>query len=319
MNKIAVLTSGGDAPGMNAAIRSVVRRGIFRQVEVVGVRYGYQGLIAGDFHPLDLGSVGDIIHKGGTSLCTARCEEFRTECGREMGLQRLREQNIEGLIVIGGDGSFRGAQKLDQVGFPTIGIPATIDNDIAGTDFSLGFDTAVNTVIEAIDKVRDTATSLERIFVIEVMGRTKGDIALWAGLAAGAESILIPEVQPDMDDIIIRLIQGKQRGKKYSIIVVAEGIASAYQVAKDINLRTGFETRVTVLGHIQRGGCPSAIDRMLGSQMGARSVDLLFDGQSGVMVGIQNNQIVDVPFEKALSQSHQLPLSLYYLAQSLAI
>src|SRR5665648_170347 len=319
MNKIAVLTSGGDAPGMNAAIRSVVRRGIFRQVEVVGVRYGYQGLIAGDFHPLDLGSVGDIIHKGGTSLCTARCEEFRTECGREMGLQRLREQNIEGLIVIGGDGSFRGAQKLDQVGFPTIGIPATIDNDIAGTDFSLGFDTAVNTVIEAIDKVRDTATSLERIFVIEVMGRTKGDIALWAGLAAGAESILIPEVQPDMDDIIIRLIQGKQRGKKYSIIVVAEGIASAYQVAKDINLRTGFETRVTVLGHIQRGGCPSAIDRMLGSQMGARSVDLLFDGQSGVMVGIQNNQIVDVPFEKALSQSHQLPLSLYYLAPSLAI
>lgn len=319
MKKIAVLTSGGDAPGMNAAIRAIVRRGIFDGVQVVGIRYGYQGLMQGDYIPLEVGSVGDIIHKGGTSLCTARCLEFKTEEGQRQGLKRLRDNEIDGLIVIGGDGSFRGAQKLSQFGFPTIGIPATIDNDITGTDLTLGFDTAVNTVIDAIDRVRDTATSLERIFVIEVMGRRKGNITLWAGLSAGAESILIPEVEPDIDDIVKRLIQGQQRGKKHSIIVVAEGVSNACDVAKIIREKTGFETRVTVLGHIQRGGAPSAVDRLFGCQMGAKAVDLLLDGKSGVMVGIQNNCMVDIPFEVALRENHELPLSLYQLAQSLAI
>ena len=319
MKKIAVLTSGGDAPGMNAAIRAVVRRCIYNQVSVVGIRYGYQGLLEGDYLPLEVGSVGDIIHKGGTSLFTSRCPEFKTEQGQIQGMRRLQEEGIDGLVVIGGDGSFRGAQKLAQLGFPTVGIPATIDNDISGTDFTIGFDTAVNTVIEAIDKVRDTATSLERIFVIEVMGRSKGDIALWAGLSAGAESILVPEVKPDMDAIVKRLIQGKQRGKKHSIIVVAEGVASADQVAKEINEKSGYETRVTVLGHIQRGGSPTAADRLLGSQLGARAVDQLLAGKSGVMVGVKNKCLVDVPFEIAISENHELSLSLYELAQSLAI
>lgn len=319
MNKLAVLTSGGDAPGMNAAIRAVVRRGIFKKIQVVGIRYGYQGLIAGDFLPMEAGSVGDIIHKGGTSLCTARCLEFKTEEGQKKGFNQLKANGIEGLIVIGGDGSFQGAQKLSRMGIPTIGIPATIDNDIAGTDFTLGFDTAVNTVIEAIDKVRDTATSLERIFVIEVMGRSKGDIALWAGLSAGAESILIPEVKPDMDEIVKRLIQGQQRGKKHNIIVVAEGVANASDVAKAISEKTGFDTRVTVLGHIQRGGAPSAADRFLGSQMGAKAVDLLLEGKSGVMVGIQNNRIVDVSFEDACNGKQGISRSLYELACSLSV
>ncbi|MHB8073241.1 6-phosphofructokinase [Desulfosporosinus fructosivorans] len=319
MKKIAVLTSGGDAPGMNAAIRAVVRRCIYNQVSVVGIRYGYQGLLEGDYLPLEVGSVGDIIHKGGTSLFTSRCPEFKTEQGQIQGMKRLQEEGIDGLVVIGGDGSFRGAQKLSQLGFPTVGIPATIDNDISGTDFTIGFDTAVNTVIEAIDKVRDTATSFERIFVIEVMGRSKGDIALWAGLSAGAESILIPEVKPDMDAIVKRLIQGKQRGKKHSIIVVAEGVSSADQVAKEINEKSGYETRVTVLGYIQRGGSPTAADRLLGSQLGARAVDQLLAGNSGVMVGVKNNCLVDVPFEIATNENHELSLSLYELAQSLAI
>ena len=319
MKKIAVLTSGGDAPGMNAAIRAVVRRCIYNQISVVGIRYGYQGLLEGDYLPLEVGSVGDIIHKGGTSLFTSRCPEFKTEQGQIQGMKRLKEEGIDGLVVIGGDGSFRGAQKLSQLGFPTVGIPATIDNDISGTDFTIGFDTAVNTVIEAIDKVRDTATSFERIFVIEVMGRSKGDIALWAGLSAGAESILIPEVKPDMDAIVKRLIQGKQRGKKHSIIVVAEGVSSADQVAKVINEKSGYETRVTVLGYIQRGGSPTAVDRLLGSQLGARAVDQLLAGKSGIMVGIKNNCLVDVPLEIATSENHELSLSLYELAQSLAI
>ncbi|KJR46183.1 6-phosphofructokinase [Desulfosporosinus sp. I2] len=319
MKKIAVLTSGGDAPGMNAAIRAVVRQSIFNQVSVVGIRYGYQGLLEGDYLPLEVGSVGDIIHKGGTSLFTSRCPEFKTEQGQIHGMRRLQKNGIDGLVVIGGDGSFRGAQKLSRLGFPTVGIPATIDNDIVGTDFTIGFDTAVNTVIEAIDKVRDTATSLERIFVIEVMGRSKGDIALWAGLSAGAESILVPGVKPDMDAIVKRLIQGKQRHKKHSIIVVAEGVSSADQVAKAITEKSGLETRVTVLGHIQRGGSPSAADRLLGSRLGARAVDQLLAGKSGVMVGVKNNCLVDVPFEIAISENHELSISLYELAQSLAI
>jgi len=319
LKKIAVLTSGGDAPGMNAAIRAVVRRGIYKGLEVLGVRFGYQGLIQGDYISLEVGSVGDIIHRGGTVLYSARCEAFKTEGGRKMAIRNLKEKEVDGLIVIGGDGSFRGALQLTKMGYPTVGVPATIDNDIAGTDFSLGFDTAVNTVIEAIDRIRDTATSLERTYVIEVMGRDKGNIALWSGLAGGAESILIPEAQIDMDDIIERLVQGQKRGKKHSIIIVAEGVAKGSNIGDVIRQRTGFETRVTVLGHIQRGGSPTAFDRLLGSQMGAMAVDLLTAGKAGVMVGMQNNQLVAVPFEYALSQSPQLPLTLYELAHSLSI
>jgi 6-phosphofructokinase 1 len=266
-----------------------------------------------------LGSVGDIIQKGGTILRTARCEAFKTEDGQRMGLSCLRENGIDGLVVIGGDGSFNGALKLTKLGFPTIGIPGTIDNDIACTDTTLGFDTAVNTVIDAIDKIRDTAASHERTYVIEVMGRHAGDIALWSGLAGGAESVLIPETPVDMDDIVFRLLQGQKRGKKHSIIIVAEGVSTGHTIGEIIKERTGFETRVTVLGHIQRGGSPSAADRLLGSQMGAKAVDLLMEGTAGVMVGIQNNQVVAVPFEEALSQPHRLSLSLYELARSLSI
>lgn len=319
MKKIAVLTSGGDAPGMNAAIRAVVRRGIFKNLAVAGIRHGYQGLMDGDYVPLGLGSVGDIIHRGGTILYTARCEAFKTEEGQKQGLSRLRENGIEGLIVIGGDGSFRGALQLTKLGFPTIGIPGTIDNDLACTDYTLGFDTAVNTVIDAVDKIRDTATSHERTFVVEVMGRNSGDIALWSGLTGGAESIVIPEAEFDLDDIIKRLLQGQQRGKRHSIIVVAEGVFNGNEIGRMIQERTGFDTRVTVLGHIQRGGSPSAFDRLLGSQMGAKAVDLLEEGKAGVMVGIQNNRMAAVPFAEALSQKHQLPMDIYELARTLSI
>lgn len=319
MKKIAVLTSGGDAPGMNAAIRAVVRRGIFFNKEVVGIKHGYQGLMEGNFIPLEVGSVGGILQRGGTILQTARSEAFKTEAGQCQALLSLRDKGIEGLVVIGGDGSFRGALKLTQLGFPTVGVPGTIDNDIACTDATIGFDTAVNTVIEAIDKIRDTASSHERTYVIEVMGRHAGDIALWSGLAGGAETILVPEIGFDIEEFIPRLLQGKKRGKQHSIIVVAEGVSSANKIGEIIKERTNLEVRVTVLGHLQRGGAPSAADRVLGSQMGAKAVDLLLEGKAGVMVALQNNQMAAVPFETALQQQHQIPISLYKLAYSLSI
>ncbi len=254
MKKIGVLTSGGDSPGMNAAIRSVVRKAIYHDLEVYGIYNGYQGLIDGNIKQLDLGSVGDIIQRGGTVLHTARCEEFKTDEGQNKGIEQLKHFGIEGLVVIGGDGSFRGAEKLTQKGYPCIGVPGTIDNDIPGTDFTIGFDTALNTVIEAIDKVRDTATSHERTYVVEVMGRHAGDIALWAGLADGAESILIPEQPTDFNDVIERLKRGQERGKKHSIIIVAEGVGSGFEFGKRIEEATNMDTRVTILGHVQRGG-----------------------------------------------------------------
>lgn len=319
MRKIAVLTSGGDAPGMNPAIRAVVRRGIYQGLSVFGVEHGYDGLMNGNFIPMDLGSVGDIIHRGGTILRSARSEEFKTPEGQQKALKKMREAEIDGLIVIGGDGSFRGAGKLTELGFPTIGIPGTIDNDIAGTDYTIGFDTAVNTVVEAIDKIRDTASSHERTYIIEVMGRDAGDIALWAGLCVGAESIIIPEAETDMDDVITRLEHGNRRGKKHSIIVVAEGVCSGSEIAKIIQERTGLETRVTVLGHLQRGGSPSAYDRMMASQMGAKAVDLLIEGLKGVMVGLKGGQLVHAPFLEAAKDKHTLDMSKYHLARSLSI
>ncbi|WP_146810922.1 MULTISPECIES: 6-phosphofructokinase [Aneurinibacillus] len=319
MQKIAVLTSGGDAPGMNAAVRAVVRRGISHGMEVYGVYHGYEGLMLGQIEPMNAGSVGDIIQRGGTILYSSRSEEFKTEAGQQKGIDNLRERGIEGLVVIGGDGSFRGAQKLSDKGFATIGIPGTIDNDISGTEVTLGFDTAVNTVIEAIDKIRDTATSHERIFVIEVMGRHCGDIALWAGLSGGAESILLPEVDFEITDVISRLLEGNKRGKKHSIIIVAEGVCPASEIAQKIKEEAGLDTRVTVLGHVQRGGSPSAFDRMLGSRLGAKAVDLLRDGQSGKMVGIQRNRITAVDFADVFGSKHDIDLDMYELSKTLSI
>lgn len=319
MQKIAVLTSGGDAPGMNAAVRAAVRRAAYHGIQMYGVYHGYEGLMYGDIQEMTLGSVGDIIHRGGTILYSARSEEFKTEVGQRKAVDQLNRRGIEGLIVIGGDGSFRGAQKMSEKGVRTIGIPGTIDNDIPCTDFTIGFDTALNTVVEAIDKIRDTATSHERTYIIEVMGRDAGDIALWAGLAAGAESILIPEAENDIEDIVERLESGHRRGKKHTIIIVAEGVGSANYYADEIKRLTGLETRVTVLGHIQRGGSPTAFDRMLASRMGAAAVDLLIEGKRDRMVGIRNNVIVDVDFQEALSQKHQLDLSIYQLARTLSI
>lgn len=268
---------------------------------------------------LELGSVGDIIHRGGTKLYTARCPEFKDPEVRLKGIEQLKKHGIEGLVVIGGDGSYQGAKKLTEQGFPCVGVPGTIDNDIPGTDFTIGFDTALNTVIDAIDKIRDTATSHERTYVIEVMGRHAGDIALWAGLADGAETILIPEEEYDMEDVIARLKRGSERGKKHSIIVVAEGVGSAIDIGKHIEEATNFDTRVTVLGHVQRGGSPSAQDRVLASRLGARAVELLIAGKGGRCVGIQDNKLVDHDIIEALAQKHTIDKDMYQLSKELSI
>lgn len=319
MKRIGVLTSGGDAPGMNAAIRAVVRKAIYHNVEVYGIIAGFTGLINGHFRKLEIGSVGDIIHRGGTMLLSARCEEFKTKEGQLKGLQQLKNAGIEGLVVIGGDGSYRGAKALTELGFPCIGVPGTIDNDIGGTQFTIGFDTALNTVIDAIDKIRDTATSHERTFIIEVMGRDAGDIALWSGLAGGAETIIIPENHYDIRDICARLKKGEERGKKYSIIVVAEGVSSGVELGKEIKQLTNLDTRVSVLGHIQRGGSPTAFDRVLASRLGARAVELILQGKSGRAVGMQNNQVKDHAFDEILNEKHMIDLNLLTLLKELSI
>lgn len=319
MKKIGVLTSGGDSPGMNAAIRAVVRKAIYHGMEVYGIYYGYSGLINGNIKKLEIGSVGDIIHRGGTILYTARCPEFITEEGQKKAIEQLKKFGIEGLVVIGGDGSFRGALKLTEYGFPTIGVPGTIDNDIPGTDYTIGFDTALNTIIEAIDKIRDTATSHERTYVIEVMGRNAGDLALWAGLADGAESIIVPEEDYDMDQIIARLKRGHDRGKRHSIIIVAEGAGKGFKFAEQIQKATNFETRVTVLGHTQRGGSPTAFDRVLASRLGAKAVELLMEGKAGRTVGIQRNELVDHDIREILNQKHTIDHEMYRLSQQLSI
>ncbi|WP_078545131.1 6-phosphofructokinase [Litchfieldia alkalitelluris] len=319
MKRIGVLTSGGDSPGMNAAVRAVVRKAIYHNIEVYGIYQGYAGLMSGQIKKLELGSVGDIIHRGGTMLYTARSEEFKTLEGQKKGIEQLNKFGIEGLVVIGGDGSYRGAEKLTQHGFPCVGVPGTIDNDIPGTDFTIGFDTALNTVIDSIDKIRDTATSHERTYVIEVMGRHAGDIALWSGLAGGAETILIPEENYDMEDIIQRLQRGHDRGKKHSIIIVAEGVGSGVEFGKKIEEATKLETRVSVLGHIQRGGSPTAFDRVLASRLGARAVELLLEGKGGRAIGIQKNELVDHDIIEVLKQPHTIDNSMYQLSKELSI
>ncbi|MEW5783845.1 MAG: 6-phosphofructokinase [Bacillota bacterium] len=320
MRKIAVLTSGGDAPGMNAAVRAVVRKGIFLGLKVCGIERGFAGLINGSpFRPMDLGSVAGIIHRGGTVLHTARAPEFKEKAVQEKAATRLRQEEISGLVVIGGDGSFRGAQALETLGIKTAGIPGTIDNDIPGTENTIGFDTAVNTVLDALNRLRDTATSHERIFVVEVMGRNNGNIALAAGLAGGAESILVPEIPFDLDDVCRRLVKGMQRKKTHSIILVAEGAASAFTVGREIEQKTGMETRVTVLGHIQRGGSPTAADRLLASRMGAAAVDLLWEGRGGLITGIKGGEIYPVPMMDAFMHGRTFPVDLYELALVLAM
>lgn len=319
VKRIAVLTSGGDAPGMNAAVRAVVRKAIYHGLEVYGVYQGYSGLMNGNIHPLELGSVGDIIHRGGTFLHSARCEEFKTEEGQLKGIEQLKKHQIEGLVVIGGDGSYQGAVKLTEKGFPCIGLPGTIDNDIPGTDFTIGFDTALNTVVRAIDQIRDTATSHDRTFIIEVMGRHAGDIALWAGVAGGAESVLIPEKEDTVEDVWNRLQKGIERGKKHSIIVLAEGVGKADDLAKELKEKFDLETRVSVLGHIQRGGSPTGFDRVLASRLGARAVELLLEGKGGRCVGIVNGQIVDHDIIEILKEKSEPAMDLYTLSKQLSI
>lgn len=319
MKKIGVLTSGGDSPGMNPAIRAVVRKAIFHNVEVYGIYGGYLGLVNGNIKKLELGSVGDIIHRGGTMLQSARLPEFANKEVQKKGIDQLIAHGIEGLVVIGGDGSYRGARALTEQGYPCVGVPGTIDNDIPGTELTIGFDTALNTVIDAIDKIRDTATSHERTFVIEVMGRDAGDIALWAGLAGGAETILIPEENYDMKEVAERLRSGHERGKKHSIIVVAEGVCSGYEFARQLKETSEVDTRVSVLGHIQRGGSPTVADRVLASRLGARAVELLIEGKGGRAVGIENNKLVDYDIIEALERKHKLDLDLYQLSKELSI
>ncbi len=314
-----MLTSGGDSPGMNAAVRAVVRKAIFHDMEVYGVYNGYSGLINGNIKKLELGSVGDIIHRGGTMLYSARCEEFKTKEGQQKGIEQLKKFGIEGLVVVGGDGSYRGAKALTEQGFPCIGVPGTIDNDIPGTDYTIGFDTALNTVIDAVDKIRDTATSHDRAFIIEVMGRDAGDIALWAGLAGGAETIIIPEVGYDMDEIAARLRSGHERGKKHSIIIVAEGVCSGNEFSKKIKDATDLDTRVSVLGHIQRGGSPTAADRVLASRLGAFAVELLLQGKGGRAVGIEKNELVDHDIIEILTRKHTVNQSMFNLSKELSI
>lgn len=319
MKTIGVLTSGGDAPGMNAAVRAVVRTAIYNGLKVMGVKQGYNGLINGNIEEMNLSSVADIIHRGGTILRTARCEEFKTEEGRKKALTVLKVFGIEGLVVIGGDGSFQGAKKLSELGIPTIGIPGTIDNDLGYTDYTIGFDTAVNTVLDAISKIRDTSTSHGRAVIVEVMGRHCGDIALYAGLAGGAESVIVPEEGFNIDDVCKRLIQGRNRGKLHSIILLAEGVGKAYELGQEIQEKTGIETRVTVLGHIQRGGSPTAFDRILASKMGAKAVELLLEGKSGRVIGVKGNELFDMDIDEALALEKNFDKGMYNLTKILSI
>ena len=319
MKTIGVLTSGGDAPGMNAAIRAVVRTAIYNKMRVLGIKRGFNGLIRGEIEEMDVASVGEIIHRGGTILHTARCEEFKTEEGLKKAYNIIKIFGIDGIIVIGGDGSFRGARDLSKFGVPVVGIPGTIDNDIACTDFTIGFDTAVNTVLDALNKIRDTVTSHERVNIIEVMGRNAGDIALYAGLSGGADDIIVPEIPFNVDNICRILIEGKNRGKVSYILIVAEGTKNSFQLAKEIEEKTGLEVRVTVLGHIQRGGSPTAADRILASRMGAHAVKLLLSGKSNRVVAIRGSQIVDYDMDEALSMKKDFDHEMYELAKILSI
>lgn len=301
MRRIGVLTSGGDSPGMNACIRAVVRGALAAGLDVYGIKRGYEGLIDGDITQLDVSSVADIIHRGGTVLRTARSDRFMTDDGFARAVSMLNTFGIDGLVVIGGDGSLTGALKLSKAGIPVVGLPGTIDNDLGYTDFTIGFDTAVNTALSAIGNIRDTSSSHGRTTIIEVMGRNCGDIALYCGLAGGAETILIPEEEVDVNDICKKLILGMNRGKLHSIIIRAEGVGiSSEDLANEIKTKTGLDTKVVVLGYIQRGGSPTATDRLLASRMGIHAIELLKEDIGGKAVGIRGDEIFSMDLEEAL-------------------
>lgn len=300
MKTIAILTSGGDAPGMNAVIRSVVRTAIYNDLKVLAIKEGYNGLIKGDIETMTLSSVADIIHRGGTILRTARSDEFMTEEGINQALEVLKKFKIDAIVALGGDGTLRGARELARRGVKVIGVPCTIDNDLGYTDYTIGFLTAVETAVSAISKLRDTSESHGRAIVLQVMGRNCGDIALYSGIAGGAESIVIPEVKLDTDAIIKKIQNGRKRGKKHHIIVAAEGALDAYELARIIEEKGAIETRVTVLGYVQRGGVPTVQDRVLASDFGYEAVNLLLSGKSGLALGYRSGKIIELDIDEAL-------------------
>lgn len=317
---IGVLTSGGDAPGMNAAIRAVVRVGAYHGLKVMGIRRGYNGLINGEMFEMNARSVSETLQRGGTILQTARCLEFKEEEYIKKAVDIAKVFSLDGLIVIGGDGSFRGARDLCQFGLPTIALPGTIDNDIDCSEYTVGFDTCLNTVVDAVDKIRDTATSHERCSIIEVMGRNAGYIAIQAGIACGAEVVLIPEKKFDFDEDVLRpILEGKTRGKQHSIIIVAEGVGGVIEMAKEIEEKTGIESRATILGHVQRGGRPTVRDRVVASQFGSRAVELLLEGKSNRIVCEQKGKVTDVDIEEGLSMKKDVPEDMIELSRKLSV
>ena len=318
IKKIAVLTSGGDAPGMNAAVRAVVRTAISKGMEVYGVRRGYVGLLTGDIFQMDERSVTDIIHRGGTILYTARCREFRTDEGVSKAKAKCDELGIEGLVVIGGDGSFRGAADLSAKGMLCIGIPGTIDNDIACTDYTIGFDTAMNTAMELVDKLRDTSQSHDRISVVEVMGRGAGHIAVNTGIACGATDIITQEVPYDLNTIANTMLEKKAKGKENFVVIVAEGIGHSQEIAKELELRTGIEARATILGHVQRGGNPTLRDRVEATKMGNYAVELLEQGVGNRVVALKDNKLVDYDIQEALAMKKPYDEKLHRMAETIA-
>ncbi len=325
IKKIGVLTSGGDAPGMNSAVRAVVRCGLSNGFEMIGVKRGYHGLLRGEFVEMESGSVSNFNQRGGTVLQTARSKHFPTPEGIATAVANAKEAGIDAMIVIGGDGSFRGAQKLTENGLPTIGIPATIDNDISCTDYTLGFDTAMNTAMDCIDKIKDTAASHERCSIAEVMGRGAGYIALEVGIATGAEVIIIPEKDKDtsktelIDRIVNKITDGERIGRKHHIVVIAEGVGGSNEIAKAVEERTGIETRATILGHIQRGGSPSVRDRYIAAQMGNKAIELLKQGKSNRVVILKGNHIGDLDINEGLSMKKLISEDIYNLADMLSM
>lgn len=320
MKSIAVLTSGGDAPGMNPAVRAVVRTACHRGIKVYGVDRGYTGLINGDIHEMNLRSVSDIITRGGTILYSARCPEFKTEEGLQKAVATCKKFGIDGMVIIGGDGSFRGARDLSLRGIPCIGLPGTIDNDISCTDYTIGYDTCLNTIVQMVDRIRDTSESHDRCTVVEVMGRGAGYLALEAGIAVGATSIIVPEVEYDIErDVIARIREFQKTGKKHFIVIVAEGVGGTAEIAKKIEAETGVESRATILGHVQRGGSPTARDRIMASQMGSRAVDLLTQGIGNRVIGIRDNKIVDFDIFEALKMTKTIDMKDYELAHEISI
>lgn len=315
---IGILTSGGDAPGMNAAARAVVRAALKKGMRVIGIQRGYNGLIHGEMVEMNMRSVSDIIHRGGTMLYTARCVEFREWEGVLKAKKTCEETGIDGIVVIGGDGSFRGAADLSKAGVPCVGLPGTIDNDIACTEYTIGYDTAMNTAMEMVDKIRDTSQSHDRCSVVEVMGRRAGYIALNTGIACGATCILVPELEMKMEDVIAKIKEAQSLGKQNFIVLVAEGVGGSNEIAKQIEEATGIESRATVLGHVQRGGNPTVRDRVEASLMGYYAVELLEKGIGNRVVGLQKGEVVDFDIQEALSMKKEFPMDLYKIANEIS-